>query len=111
MTRSKVVQGAWTVQAEADQEAVFVKELAPLLIDQRPVRLQRVVDAHAGLAVLLLIGDRLPEEVQPHQRRLAALPGESDLGHALRLDVLARVVLQQVVGHAKAAARIQHLLG
>ena len=41
----------------------------------------------------------LAEEGQPHQRRLAALPGEVDLGDLLRLDVLADEMLEHGVAH------------
>ncbi len=47
-----------------------------------------------------------------HQRRLAALPRDRHLGHArVRLDQLAQVRLEQLVGHAEARARVEHLLG
>src|SRR5690606_16717473 len=72
---------------------------------------QRVDDAHPRLAILLLVSDRLPEEVEAHQRRLAALPGEGHLGHALRLDILPGVLFQQRAGHAKVAVRIEALFG
>ena len=64
-----------------------------------------------GRRVLLRVLDRAFEEVQPHQRRLAALPGDGDFRRAMRLDQLADVVLQLFIGHAKAAAGIQHLFG
>ena len=47
-----------------------------------------------------------------HHRRLATLPRDGDLGRTgVRLDQLAQVGLEELVGHAEPAARVQHLLG
>ena len=61
--------------------------------------------------MLLLIAHRLPKELHTHQGRLAALPGEVDLVHLLRVDVLADVLLEQVVRHAEFAVGIEPFLG
>jgi len=56
--------------------------------------------------------DGAAEEVKTHHRGFAALPGDDHLGRAgMRLDQLAQVQLQQVIGHPEPAARIEHLLG
>ena len=52
-----------------------------------------------------------PEEVEAHERGLAALPGDRDLGRPVRLEELADVQLQHLVRHAESAARVQRLLG
>ena len=89
---------------------MLVEELAPLVGELGAVGLNRVLDRHAGAAMLLDARDRAAEEVEPHQRRLAALPGNRDLGSRLRLEQLPDVGVEQIVRHAEAVARIQHLL-
>ena len=88
-----------------------MEKLPPLIIQQGAVGLQRVVDAHARLAMLLLEFHCAPEKVQPHKRRFAPLPGKGDVGDALGRNVLPRVFLQQVIGHAEATAGVHALLG
>ena len=46
-------------------------------------------------------GHHAPEEIQPHQRRLAALPGEVDFRRVLLGDVLPHIVFQHVIRHPK----------
>ena len=78
---------------------------------ERPVRLDRVLDLLPRPEVLLRQLDGAPEEVEAHQRWLAALPRDRDeraLG--VRLDQLADVLLEQVVRHAEPAAWVEHLL-
>lgn len=83
------------------------EELAPLVIQQHAVGLQRIDDAHARRAIFLLITDSLPEEVQPHQHRFAALPGEGDFRDMLCFNVLTGIFLKKRLGHAKIAAGVQ----
>jgi len=106
-----VVQFTRPVHAEADEEVVLLEELRPVVVEQHSVGLEAVVDAHAGLFVLLLVTDGLAEEVEAHQGRLAALPGEGHFGHLLRLNVLPRVFLQQGRVHAEVAAGVEAFLG
>jgi hypothetical protein len=49
-----IVQLAWAIQAEADQEAVLPEEAAPFVVQERAIRLQRVANHHAGPPVRLL---------------------------------------------------------
>ncbi|MCK7468675.1 MAG: hypothetical protein MZU91_11550 [Desulfosudis oleivorans] len=50
--------------------------------------------------------DGAPEEVEPHERRLAALPGDRRPRRAcVRLDRLPDVALHDLVGHPEVAAR------
>jgi len=69
-----VVQLPGAVDAEADQESMLLEEARPILVEQRAVRLQVVLDSLAGLGMLLLQRDDLAEKVQSPQRRLTALP-------------------------------------
>jgi hypothetical protein len=50
-----------------------------------------------------------PVEVQPHQRWLAALPGDVDAVRLVRLDELADVLLQHRLAHAELAAGVEDL--
>ena len=76
----RVVQLARTVDADADEEACSREQLAPLVGQQRAVGLDRVFDGLVRAPMLLDELDRAAEEVDAHQRRLAALPGDGDLG-------------------------------
>ena len=100
------------VDRDPDEEVVLLEELRPLLVEQRGVRLDRVLGLLAR-ACRYRVGelDRAAEELDAHQRRLAALPGDRHLGHArVRLDQLPDVRLEQLVGHAEPRARVEHLL-
>ncbi len=100
------------VDGEAHQETMLLEEARPVLVEQRAVGLQVVFDALSGLRVLPLQRDHLAEEVEPHQRRLAALPGEDDFVAGDAGDVVADEALQHVVVHAAAARTAgQRLLG
>ena len=106
-----VVDLARPVDREPDEEVVLLQELAPLVVELRPVRLDRVGDRLFRPAVLLDELDRAAEELDAHQRRLPALPGDRHLlPVGVRLEQLPDVGLEQVVGHPEAAARVQHLL-
>ncbi len=71
-----VVQLPRPVDRDPDQELVLPEERGPLLVQQRPVGLNRVDSPLARLQILLRQLDRAPEEPDPHHRRLAALPGD-----------------------------------
>ena len=77
-----IMQFARSVDAQPHQKIVLLEERAPLVIQPRAVRLDRVLDFLPRATVLL--DQRHPqfEKLQPHQRRLAALPGNR---HLLRL--------------------------
>jgi hypothetical protein len=104
-----VVQLSRAVDRQSDEEAVLCEELAPLIIKQRAVGLKGVGDRLA-LRVLLLKFDDLAEERYAQQRRLAALPGEADLGDRLILDVLADVFFQHFVTHPPLVLALVQLL-
>lgn len=63
-----------------------------------------------GRAILVLIGDRLPEEVKSHERRFAALPHKRHFRYTLRPYVLPRIRFQQGLRHTEVAVGIQPLL-
>jgi len=104
-----VVQVLRAVEAQADVEALRLEEARPVLVEQHAVGLQVVLDALAGLAVAVLQRDHLLEERQPHDRGLAALPGEHHLVAGLRLDVLADVLLEQIGGDARVGLMAEQL--
>jgi len=78
-----VVERLRSVHAQADEEVVLPEEGGPFVVEPGAVGLDGVQDALAGLAVLRSQLDDAAEEVQPHQRRLAALPRDIDLGRSL----------------------------
>ena len=80
-----VVDPLRAVEREAHQKVVRGKELAPRLIDQHAVSLQRVLDALAS-GVFFLEGHCLPVEVEPEQQRLAPVPAEGHRRHLVGLD-------------------------
>ena len=55
--------------------------------------------------------DRPPEEVEPHQRRLAALPRDRDLAVRVSGEQLLQVALQRLVRHSQTVTRVQRVLG
>ena len=71
-----VVHRGRPVDADPDEVVVLLEQRRQLVVDERAVRLDRVLDGHPGSAVLLDVGVGAPEEVGAHQRRLAALPGD-----------------------------------
>ena len=105
-----VVQLARAVDAEADEEAVLGEEPRPVAVDLGAVGLDGVPHRHAGRRVALAQLHGAAEELEPHQRGLAALPGDLDLGRAVRLDELADVELERLVAHARLRVRVQELL-
>ena len=105
-----VVQLAGSIQAQPDQKLLVVQELAPLVVQKDAVGLEGVLHRHAGRRVLLLQLHGPAEEVDTHERRLAALPGDGHLGNLVRLDGLPDVGLEHLVRHPEGATRIQPLL-
>ena len=105
-----VVQFARAVEARPDEVVVLGEEGAPLVVEEHAVGLERALHSHAVGHATCLGSARPPEEVDPHQGRLAALPGEGDLRDPLRLGGLRDEGLDHVVAHAEVAPRIQVLL-
>src|SRR5262245_15938432 len=106
-----VVHLARAVDAETDEEAVLREERCPLVVEERAVRLDRVLEHLARTGELVRERDRTPEEVEPHQRRLAALPGHHDLAVRVRGEQLLQVTLQRRICHPQTVTWIQRVLG
>ena len=107
-----VVELGGPVDADADQEPMLGEQLAPGIVQKRAVGLDGVLDPLARPAVTLGQLERPAEELQPHERGLAALPRDRDLGgRGVGLEELAHVGLEQLIGHSKAIAGIERLLG
>ena len=62
----KVVKVLRTIHAEADQEFILVEKLAPLVVKENTVGLERVLDPCAGLRIFFLKFHGAPEEIEPH---------------------------------------------
>jgi hypothetical protein len=86
------------------------REAAPLVGEQRAVRLDRVEDHLVRPLVRLDEGDRSPEEVEAEECGLPALPGDRDLRRGLGLDDLADEGLQEVLAHPEPVARVELFL-
>jgi len=94
-----VVKFSRPINADAQQKFIVVKELAPIVIEQNAVGLQRVADLLTGLATFFLQFNRPSEEIYPHQGRLTALPGKADHGKA-KLHVVFDQPLEHRIAHA-----------
>ena len=106
-----VVHFLGAVYAETDEKVVLLEERAPFIVQEGAVGLHRVQDFLRRLPVFFHVPDGAPEEVEPHEGRLAALPCDIDLTGRMRLQKLPDVGIQQVLGHAEPVARVKHLLG
>ena len=105
-----VVQLARAVDAEPDEVVVLGEEGGPLVVEKDAVGLQGALDGHAGRHVSAFGRTCPPEELEPHQRRLAALPGDGHLRDPLGRRGLRDVGLHQLIAHAEVAARIEVFL-
>ena len=106
-----IVDLARTVDAQADEEPVLLEEPGPVVVEQRAVGLQVVLDPLPWLGVLRLQRDDLLEELEPKQRRFAALPREDDFVAGDAVDVVLDEALEDLVRHvATARAAGQHAL-
>src|SRR5208282_6212639 len=92
-----VVHLSRAVDTHANQKSVVAKKLAPFVIQQYSVCLDRIGDALASRTILLLQLDDPAEKSDPQQRWFAALPGEINLRHILGLDILADVAFEHCV--------------
>jgi len=87
------------VEAQADEETLGREEAAPRLVEEGAVGLEGVEDPPARRPVPLLERDDPAEVVEPEDGRLAAVPEEIDRPFGGDFDLLADVLLQQIVGH------------
>lgn len=106
-----VVDLSGPVTAQPHQEVVLLEEFTPLVVEQDAVGLEGVLHHLVGPAVLLDQFDSLAEELHPHQRRLATLPGDGDGGGAVGLQQLPDVGLQRGLRHPALVVRVQGFLG
>ena len=93
-----VVQFPRPVNRNANKKSMLSQELAPYVIHEHTVCLQRIVNDLA-VSVLLLQFDDPAEEIHSQQRGLAALPGEMDLICRLRCNVLTNISFEHLTGH------------
>ena len=98
-----IVNLARTVDAQADEEPLLLEKPGPVVIEQRAVGLQVVLDPLTGPGMLLLQRDHLLEETESEQRRLAALPREDDFVGGDAVDVVLDEALEDVVRHVTTA--------
>jgi hypothetical protein len=104
------VQLPRTVDAETDEEPVRCEELSPLVVQQRAVGLDRVLDPYARTLDTLGQLDSAAEEVETHQRGLATLPGDRHLIGLVSVEQLGDVRLEHLVAHPEPVAGVQRLL-
>jgi len=106
----EVVQLLRTVHAEADQEFILVEKLTPLLVEENTVGLEGVFDLSAGLLIFFLKLHGAPEEFEPHESRLAPLPGDGDRGDLMGFEKLPDIGLMYFIRHPEIASRIETFL-
>src|ERR1035441_2700539 len=88
---------------------MLLEERSPLLVQQRTVGLQIVLDALVRPLVFLLQFYHFVEELQPQQRGLSALPRKNYFFALLAFDVLLDVRFENFVGDAELAVASQQL--
>ncbi len=75
-----IVEFFRAVNADADEEFIFVEKSAPLVVEQDSVGLEGVGDLLPAVAVFFLQVDYLFVKVEAHQCGLTPLPGEAGGG-------------------------------
>lgn len=100
-----VVNIGRTVERDTKQEIVCNKQLAPRLINQGAIGLQRVFDAFT-VGIFLLQQHCFSVKIDPQQQRLTAVPVELHDIYVIGLDVLADVTFEQLVAHHHLVAAI-----
>jgi len=106
-----VVQRLRDIDADPNQKIVLLQKPCPAVIDQRAVGLQRIDHTGVGLAIFFDQFDRAFKKGQPHQRRLAPLPGHLHLRCRVALDQLAKIGIEQFIRHPETTPRIEHFFG
>ncbi len=106
----RVVKLARPVDAQAHEHVVLGEERGPLVVEQRAVRLDRALDLPPRGQCIALDLERAAEEVEAHERGLAALPRERHERHPLRLDRLPNERVHDLVGHLRVAAGVERRL-
>jgi len=106
-----VVHLVWAVNAQADEEMMFLEERTPVIVEQQAVGLEGVLHDLFGSAVGFNEFHCFLEEVEFHQRRLATLPRHRDFLGAMRFEQLSDVGLERGLGHPTLFVWVQCLLG
>lgn len=106
-----VVEIPRAIEAEPDQEVVFLEKVAPFIVKGRAVGLQGIDDLKPRFAVFSLETERFFKKLDSHQGGFAALPGKGDFLALLCGNVIPDVVFQRLVRHAEVAAGKQFFLG
>ncbi len=104
-----VMQFLGAVDAEANEETVFLEEQSPLVVEQRAVGLEIVLDALVRLLVLLFELDHFVEELKSEQGRFASLPGEDNFIAVLAFYVLLDVGFENLVADAELAGTAEQV--
>jgi hypothetical protein len=103
------VQFLGAIQAEPNQKLVLVEETAPLFIEKNAVGLDGVFYDGAGLLIFPLVFNGRAKEIEPHESRFATLPRNGDTRRWMRLEHLANIAFEHLIGHPKIAAGIEFL--
>ena len=96
-----IVKFLRSVDAHAEKKLVVGEKLAPLVIEQNCICLQEVTYLPAA-AVFFLQFHRPFIEIQPHQHRLAPLPGKARCWKT-QLHIIFRHSLQYFIAHPLSA--------
>lgn len=91
-----------TIEAYADEELVFGKESAPIVVEEYCVCLEGVGNHLAVGAVFLLQGDKFFVKVKPHQSGFAPLPCKTG-GGKVQGEVAFYKGIQYLLAHAVGA--------
>ena len=89
---------------------MLLEEGAPSVVEQEAVGLERLLNRLPGPLVFFHELDRALEELDLHQRRLAALPGDRHLGGAMGFEELPDIVLERLRRHPVLVIGIKSLL-
>jgi hypothetical protein len=100
------MQFARTVDAETDQETVFLEKCGPFFVEKHAIGLQVVFDALTRPCVLFLQRDRATIKIEAAQRRFAALPREHHLRSGRARDILSDEQLERLLAHPPRAGAV-----
>jgi hypothetical protein len=102
-----IVQLPRSIDTNTNEEPVFPEKFAPIVVQQDSIRLDGVMDHHAGPAIFLLKEDRFLKEIQAKEGRLTPLPCEGNFRDAVCFDGLPDILFENFIRHAEPAPRVQ----
>jgi hypothetical protein len=105
-----IVQFPWSSDTDTNSKPVFPEKIAPLVVQQDSIRLDGVMDHHAGPAIVFLNEHSLFKKIPAQECRLATLPCKGYFRYAVCFYGLPDVLLENFIGHAEPAFRIQFSL-